>query len=67
MRWSLLAESALAAGLDPGTAADRYQVVLHVDAAVLADPAGQGVSASQTVETFPRKRPGGSPATRQGS
>ncbi len=40
----LLAESALAGGLDPGTAGDRYQVVVHVDAAVLADPAEQGVS-----------------------
>ena len=28
----LIAESALAADLDRGTAADRYQVVVHVDA-----------------------------------
>jgi hypothetical protein len=41
----LLAESALAGGLDPGTAGDRYQVIVHVDEAVLADPAEQGVSA----------------------
>jgi hypothetical protein len=41
----LLAESALAGGLDPGTAGDRYQVVVHVDEALLADPAEQGVSA----------------------
>ena len=59
----LLAESALAGGLDPGTAGDRYQVVVHVDAAVLADPAEQGVSASPTAETFPRKRLGASRAT----
>ena len=41
---ALLAEAALAGGLDKGTAGDRYQVVLHVDAAALAErrdvPAG---------------------------
>jgi hypothetical protein len=42
---ALVAEAALAAGLDPGTRGDRYQVVVHVDAPVLADPAEQGVSA----------------------
>jgi hypothetical protein len=40
----LLAETALAAGLDPGAAGDRYQVVVHVDAPVLADPAEPGIS-----------------------
>jgi hypothetical protein len=35
----LIAESALAANLDPGTRADRYQVVVHVDASVLEEPA----------------------------
>ena len=34
---ALLAESALAAGLDGGTAGDRYQVVLHVNADAPAD------------------------------
>ena len=34
----MVAEAALAGGLDKGTAADRYQVVLHVDAEALADP-----------------------------
>ena len=34
-----VAEAALSAGLDPGTAGDRYQVVLHVDAATLAPDA----------------------------
>ncbi len=34
----LIAESALAAGLDPGSRGDRYQVVVHVDAEAL--PAG---------------------------
>ena len=34
-----VAEAALSAGLDPGTAGDRYQVVLHVDAETLTcDP-----------------------------
>ena len=32
----VVAESALAGGLDRGTAGDRYQVVLHVDAGALA-------------------------------
>ena len=37
----LVAESALAAGLDPGSRGDRYQVVVHVDAEVLpAEGAG---------------------------
>jgi len=41
----LLAESALHHGIDPGAPGERYQVVVHVDAAVLADPdqAGQSV------------------------
>jgi len=39
----LVAESALAAGLDPGTRGDRYQVVVHVDAEVLP-PHGEGGS-----------------------
>ncbi len=42
---TLLAETALHHGIDPGTPGERYQVVVHVDAAVLADPeqAGQSV------------------------
>ena len=32
-----VAEAALAGGLDQGTRGDRYQVVVHVDAEVLAD------------------------------
>jgi Domain of unknown function (DUF222)/HNH endonuclease len=39
----LVAESALASGLDPGSRGDRYQVVVHVDAGVLA-PGGEGGS-----------------------
>jgi hypothetical protein len=41
---ALLAESALHHDLDPGAAGDRYQVVVHVDAAVLADPGQPGQS-----------------------
>jgi len=41
---ALLAETALHQGLDPGAPGERYQVVVHVDAAVLADPDQAGVS-----------------------
>jgi len=34
---ALLAETALHHGVDPGTAGERYQVVVHVDAPVLTD------------------------------
>jgi len=42
---AFLAETALHHGIDPGAPGERYQVVVHVDAAVLADadPAGQSV------------------------
>jgi len=40
----LVAESALENGLDPGTRGDRYQVVVHVDEKVLADPDQEGQS-----------------------
>jgi hypothetical protein len=39
-----LAEAALHHGLDPGASGERYQVVVHVDAAVLADPEAPGQS-----------------------
>ena len=60
-----VAEAALAAKLDPGTAGDRYQVVLHVDAATLAAdpaadrngvPAGTSESGTEHPGTFPRER-----------
>jgi len=38
----LIAEAALTADLDPGVASDRYQVVVHVDEPVLADPEQPG-------------------------
>jgi hypothetical protein len=41
---ALVAETALHHALDPGAPGERYQVVVHVDAAVLADPAGPGQS-----------------------
>jgi len=41
----LVAESALHHALDPGAPGERYQMVVHVDAAVLADPAQPGESA----------------------
>ena len=42
---ALLAETSLHEGIEPGASGDRYQVVVHVDAPVLADPdqAGQSV------------------------
>jgi Domain of unknown function (DUF222) len=41
---ALLAESALHHGIDPGAPGERYQVVVHVDAPVLADPEAPGQS-----------------------
>ncbi|OGL07670.1 MAG: hypothetical protein A3I14_09045 [Candidatus Rokubacteria bacterium RIFCSPLOWO2_02_FULL_73_56] len=41
---ALLAETALHHGIDPGTPGERYQVVVHVDAPVLADPDAPGQS-----------------------
>ena len=40
----LVAESALNHGLDPGAPGERYQVVVHVDAPVLADADARGQS-----------------------
>jgi 5-methylcytosine-specific restriction endonuclease McrA len=41
---ALIAESALHRDLDPGAPGERYQVVVHVDEPVLADPDGPGQS-----------------------
>ena len=50
----VIAECALSGGLDRGTAGDRYQVVVHVDADALADapdvPAGTSAMASLVPE-----------------
>jgi len=40
----LLAETALHHGIDPGAPGERYQVVVHIDAPVLADPDQPGQS-----------------------
>ncbi len=40
----LIAETALHRGMDPGAPGERYQVVVHVDAAVLADADAPGQS-----------------------
>ena len=42
---ALLAESALHDGVDPGAPGERYQVVVHVDAPVLADAEQPGQTA----------------------
>jgi hypothetical protein len=44
----LIAESALHHVLDPGAPGERYQVVVHIDAPVLADPDAPGQSALET-------------------
>jgi hypothetical protein len=41
---TLLAETSLHHGIDPGAPGERYQVVVHVDAAVLADAEATGQS-----------------------
>src|SRR5256712_2781449 len=41
---ALLAETALHHGIDPGAPGERYQVVVHVDAEVLADADALGQS-----------------------
>src|SRR3989442_9600098 len=42
---ALIAETALHDGMDPGSPGGRYQVVVHVDAAVLEDADASGQSA----------------------
>ena len=56
-----VAEAALSAQLDPGTAGDRYQVVLHVDAATLAHGAAtaQGANHPTYVPAGTRRPAGG--------
>ncbi|MBI1847686.1 MAG: DUF222 domain-containing protein [Candidatus Rokubacteria bacterium] len=41
---ALVAETALHHGIDPGAPGERYQVIVHVDAPVLADPEAPGES-----------------------
>ena len=71
-----VAEAALAGGLDRGTAGDRYQVVLHVDAEALAErpdvPAGTSGGAACESEArtgadrVPAGTSGGTDARRSG-
>src|SRR2546426_8003698 len=49
----IIAEAALKHDLDPGPSGDRYQVVLHVDAPVLADPDQPGQSALEGGQPVP--------------
>jgi uncharacterized protein DUF222/HNH endonuclease len=49
----LLAETALHHGIDPGPAGERYQVVVHVDAAVLADADQPGQSVLDSGQHVP--------------
>ena len=52
-----LAERALAGGLDRGTAGDRYQVVVHVDAGTLAEDASVPAGTSRPPQrSRPRQR-----------
>jgi hypothetical protein len=50
---ALLCETALHHELDPGAPGERYQVVVHVDAAVLADPAQPGQSVLEEMGHVP--------------
>jgi 5-methylcytosine-specific restriction endonuclease McrA len=50
---ALVAETALAQGLDPDPGQERYQVVVHVDAAVLADPGRPGQAALEDGVSVP--------------
>ena len=76
----MVAECALAGGLDKGTAGDRYQVVVHVDADTLADDGQQGedpaaaarpgdsaASDGAAVDGAAASRPGESPAVDGGA
>jgi hypothetical protein len=50
---TLIAETALHQSLDPGTPGERYQVVVHVDAAVLADADAPGQSVVEGARISP--------------
>ena len=64
---ALLAETALHHGIDPGAPGERYQVVVHVDAAGAGRRGPAPASRSwRTARAFPRKRRSAWPATRAG-
>jgi len=52
---ALLAETALHHGIHPGTPAERYQVVVHVDARLSPTPDSPPSPSWMTVRAFPRK------------
>jgi hypothetical protein len=54
----LLAETALHNGLDPGTPGERYQVVVHVDTPVLADPSPWKAAFHRAASLARARRPG---------
>ena len=54
---ALIAETALHHGLDPGAPGERYQVVVHVDAPVLADPEHPGQSVLEDGVHVPAETP----------
>ena len=61
----VVAESALAGKLDPGSAGDRYQVTVHVEAAALVSPdpdIAAGAISAETRSTVATAREGGAPA-----
>jgi hypothetical protein len=63
---ALVAETALHHGLDPGAPGERYQVVVHVDAPVLADPAQPGQSVLEDGVYVPAGTSSGWPVMRAG-
>ena len=54
---ALVAETALHHGIDPGAPGERYQVVVHVDAAVLADADAPGQSVVEDGAYVPAETP----------
>ena len=60
----VVAESALAGKLDPGSAGDRYQVTVHVDAAALVGPdIAAGAISAETRSAVAAAREASAPAT----
>ena len=53
----VLAESALAAKLDPGTAGDRYQVTVHVEGETLPSPPAPAVHGWVALGGYPPRAP----------
>src|SRR5258708_19370294 len=62
---ALIAETALHHGMDPGTPDERYQVVVHVDAVILADADAPGQSVLEDGTHVPEDRLAGCIRVRQ--